>query len=123
MQALTCFTEHGFISISMPLLVTMSGQTIMPPEWMIAFRANILSLKVPDIDVLLCIPFSLAIVIGSLSRDGEFEEIAFPSLPTPVPDIPAQSNGIRQVNVIDRLTKAETFFRVVLFTSVTVHRH
>lgn len=107
----------------MPLLVTMSGQTIMPPEWMIAFRANILSLKVPDIDVLLCIPFSLAIVIGSLSRDGEFEEIAFPSLPTPVPDIPAQSNGIRQVNVIDRLTKAETFFRVVLFTSVTVHRH
>jgi len=81
MQALTCFTEHGFISISMPLLVTMSGQTIMPPEWMIAFRANILSLKVPDIDALLSISFSLAIVIGFLSRDGEFEEIASRACP------------------------------------------
>jgi hypothetical protein len=55
MQALTCFTEHGFIRISMPL----SGQTIMPPEWMIAFRTHIFSLKVPDIDALLSIHFFL----------------------------------------------------------------
>jgi hypothetical protein len=59
MQALTCFTEHGFIRISMPLLVTMSGQTIMPPELMIAFRTHMFSLKVPDIDALLSIHFFL----------------------------------------------------------------